>query len=84
MGTVTAQYTDANGQTSSTIPPRGIGLADLIVDTSDLGPGPGEASKAYRVYVVVDPDNKFPKQTHGWHVPQTTLIFGPASNISPE
>jgi hypothetical protein len=63
---------------SPTLPPRGIGLATLPLDISALGPTAG-AKVEYRVYVIVDPDNQFPDQTHGWHQVAAVLTPGQAT-----
>jgi hypothetical protein len=52
-----------------------MGTATIPVDLRALAPRAGN-STTYRVYVVVDPDNAFPQQTHGWR--QVAAVFTPA------
>ena len=64
---------------STTLPPRGMGTATIPVDLRTLAPRAGN-STTYHVYVVVDPDNAFPTQTHGWR--QVAVAVTPGGGIN--
>ena len=72
---------DQTCKTTTSLPPRGIGVAQYTLDISTLGPQSG-ASQDYRIYVVVDPDNQFPNQTHGWHKSEVVLTPSAATDVN--
>ena len=54
-----------------------MGLAQYTLDLSTLPlptAGPSEGNP-FRFYVVIDPDNAIPDETHEWH--QTTVMLTP-------
>jgi hypothetical protein len=66
---------------AATLPPRGMGTATIPVDLRTLAPRPGSNSTTYHVYVVVvDPENKFTSQTHGWR--QVAVVVTPGGAIN--
>ena len=65
---------------ATTLPPRGMGTATIPIDLTTLAPRHGNNSTTYHVYVVVDPDNAFPTQTHGWR--QVAVVVTPGGSVS--
>jgi hypothetical protein len=65
---------------ATSLPPRGMGTATIPVDLLTLAPRPGSNSTTYHVYVVVDPENQFPSQTHGWR--QVAVVVTPGGAIN--
>ena len=87
LGTVTATCTNPNNAAATscttsgptTLHPRGMGLAQYTLDISTLPLPTVGPSNPFRFYVVIDPDNAIPGETHEWH--QATVVLTPDTSF---